>query len=221
MATKVLKSIKGRRLRLTRLDECGDPVVGTCSVIVTSGFIRVTIAAEVENGEEISQKNAWGEYCINEKDPDIFKWVNVTVDLCEVDPNVLDMFAGATPLITAVPDTIGASFGPTTNDQGVAVEVWTKQAGQDACAGGTTNWGYFVVPFIKNGRINGDVNIENAPLNFQVVGQGFGAPTDWGVGPHGDNPLIVTAGMPVGDFFAQIVTTVQPPDVTAGCVALA
>lgn len=220
MATKVLKSVKGRRVRLTRLDECGDPVIGSCSVIVTGGFIRVTISAEIENGEEITQKTAWGDYCLKEKDPDIIKWVNVTVDLCEVDPNVLDMFAGANPLVNAT-DTIGASFGTGTNPDAVGVEVWTKQAGQDACAAGTVNWGYFVVPFVKNGRINGDVTIENGPLTMSVVGQGFEANSNWGVGPHGDNPLLVATGFPVGDLWAQVVTTVQPPALTAGCAALA
>jgi hypothetical protein len=220
MATKVLKSVKGRTLRLTRLDECGVPVIGSCSVIVTTGFVRVTLSAEVEAGQELSAKNAWGEYCVNEKDADIFKWINATIDLCEVDPNVLDMFAGANPIVNGA-DTIGASFGPTTNADAVAVEVWTKQAGQDACAGGTTNWGYFVVPYIKNGRVSGDVTIENAPLSFQVQGQGFPAVDDWGVNPHDDNPLLVAGGMPTGDFWAQVVTTVQPPAATAGCTALA
>lgn len=74
MATKKLRSIKGRVARITRLDSCGAPVFGECSTIVTKGFITVTIAEEKEAGDEYKQKNAWGELWINDKDPDLTKW---------------------------------------------------------------------------------------------------------------------------------------------------
>jgi hypothetical protein len=71
MATKTLRSVKGRRMRLTALDECGAPDLGNpCGSIVTSGFISVTWSDEVETGEEFTQKNAWGDFCIAEKDAD-------------------------------------------------------------------------------------------------------------------------------------------------------
>lgn len=224
MATKVLKSIKGRVIRFTRLDECGDPIIGACTTLVTDGFVKVTLSTEVENGQEFISKNAWGEFCINDKDPDIFKWVNTTIDLCAIDPHVLDMFAGADPVVSGA-DTIGVEVGTATNADAVAVEVWTKQTGADACAGGTVEWGYFLVSFVKNGRINGDVNIEAAPLTLQIVGQGFPSVAAWGENPYaaanGDNPLLVTGGHTTGKLWAQVVTSVQPPAVTAGCVALA
>ena len=68
MATKKLKSFKGRCVRITRLDECGAPVVGSCSTIVTEGFIKVTIGNEYEKGTEYTQKNAWGEFEMKEKE---------------------------------------------------------------------------------------------------------------------------------------------------------
>ena len=66
MATKMLNSLKGRVIRITRLDNCGVPVVGACSSIVTAGFITLGFAPEVEAGDEYTQKNAWGDFCINE-----------------------------------------------------------------------------------------------------------------------------------------------------------
>lgn len=223
MATKKLASIKGRRMRITRENECGDPVVGSCSTVVTDGFITVEITEEVEAGDEYTQKNAWGEFCVNEKDPDVTKWVNVAITLCNVDPDVLDIAVNANPALfpAVTPDTIGVSFGGNVNDQAFGIEVWTKAAGQDACAAGTVEWGYFVVPFLKNGRINGALTIGNSVMNVGVVAQGQKATADWGVGPYGDNPWLVTTGFPVGDFFGAVRTTVQPPAVTAGCQALA
>jgi hypothetical protein len=221
VASKKIKSIKGRRMRLTRLDECGAPDTGAaCGVIVTDGFVSVTISNEVEEGEEYTQKNAWGDFCIAEKDGDRVKWANVAIEMCEVDPEILDMVGGANPVV-ATGTTIGATFGREPNPNSFAIEVWTKKAGGDACGGaGTLEWGYFVVPYVRNGIIDGDITIENGPLVLAMKGEGQGAPADWGTGPHGDNPLKAPTGFPAGDLYGIIVTDVQPPEVTTGCVAI-
>lgn len=219
MATKKMKSYKGRRLRVTRTDECGAPAYGVAGQIVTEGFITVTISREEESGDETTQKNAWGELCISEKDPDVMKWANVSVQMCEIDPGMLDIMAGALP-ITSGADTIGAFFGPDAPLGGYAVEVWTKVAGIDACAGGVQEWGYVAVPFIKNGKLDGDFTIENGPLNITLLGQGFPATDAWGLTPYGDNPLKRAGGFLAGQTWAVVRTDVQPPDVTTGAVAL-
>lgn len=217
MALKKTKSLKGRRMRLTRLDECGVPVIGLRSVIVTAGFITVTYSPEVESGEEFLVKDAWGDFAVNEKDGDRFKWVNLTIEAVEIDPDVLEVTAGAN-LVDDDGDTIGVTFGTDVTTAAYAIEVWTKAAGSSC--GGTPEWGYFVAPFVQNGRIDGDMKIENGVMTLTMVGQGFAAPADWGAGPHGTNPL-GTAEFPEGDLFGVVRTVVQPPAVTAGAVALA
>lgn len=222
MAQKVLKSVKGRRIRVTRLDECGLPVEGSCTTLVTDGFIQVVLSAEVEAGEEMTQKNAWGDFCISEKDSDRFKWVNVTINFCEVNPNLVDIIGGdsVVPIVGASTTTIGFQVNANGNAQSFALELWTKAAGQDACEGGTVEWGYFVVPFITNGRIDGDITVENGPLTFSMRGDGQ-QDVGWGENPYGDNPLIETGGIDTGSLWAQVRTTVQPPALTADCVAYA
>lgn len=217
MTTKKLKSIKGRTIRLTKLDECGAVVEGECSYIVSDGFVSVTIAQEIEAGQEFTTKNAWGDFCISEKDAPRVKWVNVTINFCEVDPEILDLIGGAN-LITDSGDNIGATFGQDVNVNSFALEVWTKKAGVDACAGGTIEWGYFVIPFIRNGIIDGNVVIENGPLTFAMKGEGNAVPSTWGEGPFGDNPL--KDSFPEGDLWGMVVTDVQPPTPTTGCSAL-
>ena len=218
MATKTLSSLKGRVMRLTRLDVCGTPVVGDCSTIVTAGFISVEFAPEVESGEEYTQKNAWGDFCISEKDADRNKWVNVSISMCEVDPDVLDLVGGGNPISDGT-DTIGASFGQESGLEAFAVEVWTKQAG-GSCEGGNPEWGYFVAPFCTNGALDGSVTIENGVLTVGLKGEGQAATDAWGVNPYLDNPLLAVDGFPEGDLWAVVRTTVQPPEPTDGCVAL-
>lgn len=219
MATKKLRSIKGRIVRLTRMDQCGLPVFGSAASIVSKGFVQVTIGREEEAGEEYTQKNAWGELWVSEKDPDIMKWAPVGIQFAEMDPDALDIIANATPLIVGS-DTIGAAFGSAAPTGAFALEVWTKAAGQNACAGGLPQWGYFAVPFISNGKIDGEITIANSVLTVSMTGEGHDDEGSWGTGPYGDNPLLVLAGFPSGHAWAQVITTVQPPEPTVGVVAL-
>ena len=222
MATKKLRSVKGRRMRLTALDECGAPdTASQCGVIVTSGFISVTWSDEVETGDEYTQKNAWGDFCIAEKDSDRVKWTNVTISMCEIDPEILVMLGGAIPNANDQGDMIGAFFTREPNPLSYAIEVWTKKAGTDACSGGgDPEWGYFAGYNIRNGMLDGDLTIESAPLALGLKGELYGASDAWGVGPHGDNPLENVLGVPAGALRYVGVTTIQPPDDTVGCVAI-
>ena len=221
MATTALKSLKGRRIRITRLDSCGAPVVGACSYVAVDGFFNVQWGVTVKAGEEYEQENAWGDLDVNEKDPDVGKWGNVQIGINVLDPDLLDILGGdsITPVVDATPDTIGWTWGPTANEAGFAIEVWTKAHGQ-ACDAGTPVWGYFVAPWVKNGTITGNFTIEKGPLTMSLAGQAFGATSDWGTGPHGDNPFVAAAGFPVGEFFGAVTTDVQPPTVTTACGAV-
>jgi len=219
MAIKKMSSVKGRVARITRLDECGLPVIGTCSSVVTKGFITVDYSFEVEAGDESTQKNAWGELCVNEKDPDVRKWVNTVITFCEIDPTVLDIIAGATPVVVGT-DTIGEEWDDQPNFGRFALEVWTKVAGQDACAGGTIEWGYFVVPNLANGALDGSMTVENGVMNVALAAEGFPAGAAWGLNPYGDNPMRKTAGLSAGAMLGRVRTNVQPPAATVGCVEL-
>lgn len=221
--TKKLRSIKGRRMRLTALDECGVPDYGNaCGTIVTSGFISITWSDEVETGDEYTQKNAWGDFCIAEKDADRVKWVNVTMSFCEVDPEILIMLGGAVPNTATDGTLIGAFFTRDPNPLSYALEIWTKKAGTDACAsgGGPAEWGYFAGYNIRNGMLDGDLTIESAPLALGMKGELYGASAGWGIGPYTDNPLENVIGVPEDALRYVGITTVQPPDETDGCVAL-
>jgi hypothetical protein len=215
MATKILKSIKGKTVRLTRLDACGDVVEGSCSTLVSDCFVSVTLTGEYEAGEEFIQKNAWGDLCINDKDPDILKRVSVAIQFAEINPDALDIIAQANPVVSGG-DTIGATFGTDVNDSSFALEVWTKRTGVDCTTPGTQEWGYFLVPFIRNGKIDGDITIENGALTLSVMGDAFAASSAWGSGPYTPNAFIQT--FPAGEIFGMVVTTAQPPSDTDGCV---
>ena len=211
-----MKSVKGKVVRLTRLDECGAVVVGSCTTVVSECFISVTYSDEIEAGDEFYVKNAWGAACINEKDPDLTKWVNVSIQFAELNPDALDILTGADPIIDSG-NVIGVSTDGTQNYSTFALEVWTKNTNPTNCTALNPEWGYFVLPFVRNGRIDGDLVIENNAMSVTVIGQAFGAPATWDETPYDTNPLMVP--FPTGAQRAMVVTTVQPPADTNGCVA--
>lgn len=222
----MLRSIKGRVMRLTALDECGLPLYDSAlGSIVSSGFISVSWEHEVEDGTEHTSKNAWGDFCINEKDAPIIKWLNLGVDMCEIDPETLVMLAGAVGNFDAG-EIIGSFFNGDTNVNAFAIEVWTRAAGQACSAAGTPLWGYFAAVFVKNGSIAGGGTIENGPMNLELSGEGFGAAEDpenlgdsaWGTGPYADAPTVNP--WPIGAFRYIGITEVQPPTVTDGARAI-
>jgi len=75
-----------------------------------------------------------------------------------------------------------------------------------------------VVPFVKNGKLDGDIAIENAALTVSIMGNGFAAPYTWDDGPYTPKPWVGV--YPTGAVWGQIVTSVQPPADTNGCVPL-
>jgi len=60
MAQTEWYSFHANRLRITKLDVCGNPVYGTASTLVTKGIIKGSIGYEWEDGEEINQKEGGG-----------------------------------------------------------------------------------------------------------------------------------------------------------------
>lgn len=223
MPTSILKSIKGNVVRLTRLDACGTPIVGSCSTVVSECFISVTLSGEYEAGTEFVQKSAWGELCISDKDPDVLKRVNVAIQFAELNPDALDILTDSNT-VTSGGSNIGSTWGTAMNSGAFALEVWTKASGA-ACSTGTPSWGYFLVPFIKNGKVDGDLTIQNDVLTVSIMGEAFPAPDDgtgtstWDVSPYTPNPFVVT--FPELEIFGFVTTTSQPPADTAGCVAIA
>lgn len=210
-------------VRLTRLDACGSPVVGSCSTVVSECFISVTLGGEYESGDEFVQKSAWGTLCIDEKDPDILKRVNVSISFAELNPDALDIITNSNPVVDGGA-TVGATWGATPNYDAWALEVWTKATGA-ACSPTAPLWGYFLIPYIKNGKLDGDLTIENGVLNVSVMGEAFPAPDDgtgvstWDVSPYTPNPFLVS--FPELEIFGMVTTDEQPPVDSNGCVAIA
>lgn len=221
MAARCVSPIKARVMRLVKLNECGVPVTGASSaVIVSKGFISVEVEPDYEEGEEFLQKNANGELCVNEKDPNELKRANLTVNMCEVDPDSLIVVTGERLLTTSPGATgTGVAFGEGQILTRFSLELWQPVAGSNACsASGVPLYVYWAFMNTGNARIT-DFTFENAPFEFGFQADTKGASTLWGTGP-GTGTKWVNQAVEEKEHFLFNVTENAPPTPLCGAQLL-
>lgn len=206
MATYCLKPFKGKIIRVVALDACGLVVTGAKKMVVSDGFISIEQRAVYRDPTEYELINANGDYCLNERDPARLRWIEPTITLCGVDPEMVNLMTGS-PLVmndAATPEAIG--FRTRENVSGnFGLEAWTDLGGSTACAGSTKAYGYFLLPWIKDGVI-GDLTIENGAANFQVTNARTSGNSPWGTGPFN---VWKSVAAPAG---AKLITAINALD---------
>ena len=217
MPTHCYAPVLGKRLRITELSETGAFAPTTGNKVATDGFITVTLAAEIEEGTEILQRNASGALCVNERLSDSFKRFTVEVGFCGVNPDVLSMITVAQAYADAAGDAAGFTIGEGELDSHFALELWT------GIGGDKSSYGYLLLPHVIGGTL-GDITVdgENA-VTFTLTNARTEGPNAWGVGPANylvvmdDSATPVPAQLPTAldpfDHLLLIDTAVAPPAV--------
>lgn len=214
--------VRGKRVRVTELDECGAPVAEGFFV-VSDGFIQVALTSELEAGDEYVQKNADGALCVNERAPDNLKRLNVTVDWCNVDPDIINLITGYPVEIGESPgDSVGFRITEGIADTRYALELWTGLAGAD-CAAGNVPYGYLLLPRVTGSTL-GDITVGNATVTVQSTGYTEGN-SGWASGPWdviGDplTPTPLTDPIASNEHALLRVTEVPPPTAVCGSQAI-
>lgn len=179
--------LRGRLIRVTRVNSLGRPVYGPNAWAISKGFIRIAEQQQITEGEQISLQNASGENCVSDKSPDSLDWINLTIDFCQVD---FCMFTLMNEHFKQLRNCYGEVHGLAESynlaqDSGFAIEIWQDTQGwvpTDQLAEGA--WLYKLLSFCVGARL-GDETTENNATTFQVVARtkrGSG----WDVGPHND-----------------------------------
>lgn len=216
MTQQCFSLIRGRAMRVTKLDGCGVVVPGSQSSVVSKGFIAIAMTANTEDGEEINVTNANGDICILDTPPPRLTGYGVEIQFCGVEPLAFNLTTGQ-PLVKD-PDTgVGGpaeylgfrvNTGVDLSTSGFALEIWSAVPSSVCAATGEQQYGYFVLPFIQGGII-GDFTIENGAINFTVTGATTKDGSGWGVGPYNVVPsvgadevqTVTITGTPTGGTF--------------------
>jgi len=229
MTSQNFSLVRGRALRVTKLDGCGSVVLGPDSVVTTEGFISVGLTANSEEGESISVTNAAGKVCILDEPTPKFTGYTIEVQFCGVDPDLFSLMTGQPVVLNAAGDLavgLRVNSGIDLDGSGFAMEMWSNVPVAACDASGSASYGYFLIPFVKGGTL-GDVTIENGAINFTLSGASSKDGSEWGVGPY---DVVRDAGGLAGPLNEAIdsqdhlhleVTTVAPPTVSdTGAAAL-
>lgn len=231
-----MKVVRGKRLRATRVDRCGMPLAGERSSLVTSGFVSVRYTPNMEEGEDLTLKNADGRNCVVDRTAPELKWMDIEGVLCEVDVELLAMMTGMPQVLDYAERPNGFRFTKDVNvDEGFALEVWSGTAGDDCevpeddsileSTGSTLSYGYWLAPAVVEATL-GEIEIAASVATFTITGRAVSAPR-WGRGPYDviQQDAQNTAGRllePIlKDEFVHVeMTNIAPPEETSGAVEL-
>lgn len=219
--------VRGRVARVTKLDGCGNRVLGPRSTVTSDGFTTIALTAQTQEGEAISVTNAAGKVCVADTPAPQFTGYQVSVTFCQVDPDLFTLMTGQPVVLNADEDeTVGFDMQSDVDldGSGFALEVWSSVPTSNCGVTGDQGYGYFLLPFLQGGVL-GDFSIENAAITFTIQNAATKDGTPWGVGPYDvvkdtsdvDSPLNVA--LTEANHLHMELTTVTPP-AAAGAVAL-
>ena len=178
-------------LRVARLEPNGVPDPGANNMYVSDALTQLVVDPQVEEGDEFTVKNGCGAICVNVKDCDRLKRLNVTLGLCYPDPELQELLAGGVVLTNVLPgdDAVGYGF-PRLNEaacpNGVSVELWAKRYDSSGAPDSTFPYEWYVLPRVylqHGGRTH-----ENGPLAIEFAGFAI-ENENWFDGPENDWPV--------------------------------
>lgn len=122
-------SVQFARLRVGRLGATGDVVVGASNGYVSGSMIELADTPELQRGAEIVVPNGVGENCVDYRVPDVVRRRNLTLSICAVEDELIELIIGAMLIQNATPATIGHAdppLGEVGAPNGVSIEGWSK-----------------------------------------------------------------------------------------------
>lgn len=222
------KLVRGRMMRATRLDGCGNPVLSPTSQISSKGFISVALTTNSTTPEAINIQNASGEDCIVDEPQAKFKNFSSEIAFCGVDPELVEMLTGQPLVLSGAGLPVGFRMNSKIDVEllGFALELWAAVPSNVCDDSGLPSYGYMLFPFFSGGTL-GDFTLENGALNFTLTGANSKDGSGWGVGPYDvtldSDDEAAPLAEPIdadGDHMHLEMVQVAPPEVSDGAVPL-
>lgn len=225
MVDVAYKPFKGRTIRTTVLDDCcTPPASGTeCAIYVTDSWTTVSLEPNVEEGEQILERKANGDVCLNEREPDLLQNLGVSLTLCQVRPEFISNLTGWPVVRDAAGNGVGFDVMEGISEAQTALEVWSGVAGIDCGAG--ARYGYSVLPCVSGWQLGENLQWAGGDTIFSITLNGITSGSHaWGTGPYNvqfdeaDAPGPLLDAIQTGAHARIMSTEVPPPAVTSGCV---
>lgn len=223
-----LAAVRGRSMRVTRLDNCGRVVIGEYNQAVSEGIVTVGFTANTVDTEEINVPNFAGKRCVFEPSVTELSGYGLSITFCNVDFEFFEIMTKQTLVLNADGDVVGLEIDTGLKiEEGFALETWTGAKGGDVCddPNAQGEYGYLLLPRVEGGIV-GDFTVENGAVNFTISGANTVEGNQWGNGPYAvEMDELGAPGQlyqPVSKTAAlrMMVTTVAPPTDAVGARAV-
>lgn len=211
-------------IRVTRVDQCGIPVVGPDNAYVTECFASVSMTNLISEGTDLEYKSPQGVLCGYKKGCPTFLGFDVTANIHNGSPELVGLMTGSPAYLGTGGDVIGFDTCSIPCDTGFALELWGELVGSENCANTQKQYMYILLPWVTNG-ILGDLELGAEAVTFALNGS-TRAGGQWGVGPWDVQPGVgnVPGPMltPLGDTCHRRIftTTVAPPAASCDPIAV-
>lgn len=185
MAYDKARSVNGVALRVSRLDADGNILPGSNSVYTQKAFMSFQFTPEMEEGEEITEKNADGSICYSSQERSTLKRVTLSLSVCSPDPELEELLLGGTIFKTGdeVLGYAAPEAGEVANPDGIAIEAWSRAmnaSGKPIAGAGFYHWVFPYGAFAPSG----DRVMENGLMANEYEGWAVGN-ENFGSGPDG------------------------------------
>lgn len=194
-------SIKLCVLRVARIDPTTCQFVETgvdanAEAVVSKAIVSLKSTPEYDTGQEYLQKNGCGDIVISVRDCDRLKRVNLEMELCLRDLELLELLTGGNLYSTDIgtvedPDVRNIGLGRRGIGQScptpVSIEVWSKAADASGDCSANADFAWWRSVWPKAHLTLSDVELGNGVAMIKL--NGFGEPNpNWGDGPFNDWP---------------------------------
>lgn len=227
-ASRKTSFIRGKRMRITRLDPAGNPVYGDGAVVSTKGFVTAGITTNVEEGEAVTATNADGDTCVSEPGLPSFTGFAAEIEFCEIDFAGFEILTGQPVVLNDDGEIVGITEETSIDLSQVAfaLEIWLGADTKGAAPreGSQGEWGYVLLPYLSGGVI-GDVSVENDAITFTVSNIASKNGARWGSGPHrvelvGGQPSPLRVPLSARAHRRTMLVEIAPPEVYGGAIPL-
>lgn len=223
--TSPVALIKGRKIRVTRLDGCGRPVYGEYGQAVSEGIVTVNFTANTVETDEINVPNFAGENCVYEPSVTTLAGYGLEIEFCAVDLDVFEMITGQSLVFDYAGNVVGLEVDTKVDvdDKGFALEVWAGAPAGDVCDDPNAQgaFGYILLPRLEGGYL-GDFSIENGSITFTVTGASTREGNQWGTGPYSvmldqdGEPAVLSQGVSKTAALRLQIVNMAPPASAVG-----
>lgn len=198
MAGTCYTSLQLCAMRVAQLTIAGRPQVpGTNRGYVTDSAIKLQVGVTLKTGVDVEQQNGCGAVCAAFKQPDRIKRVDLALDLCQFDAQLIGLLTDG-GVISSGGNAIGYQFPSTTgaDPRPVCLEAWSKawagtQQASPPFTAPNAAWIHWVFPYVQ--FTMGQFTIDNSLMVVPLTGPGTPNSFITVNGPFDDWPAAVSA----------------------------